>query len=109
MKPPLEKRTRTKILKALRTRGGYWQVTHGSPVVTRGQPDIIGVYRGRYIAFEVKRDASGKPTELQAYRMKEIRAAGGVATLIYSVDQALAILDRLDELREARRNRRPPA
>lgn len=101
-KPPLEKKTRTKIVKALRSRGGYWQITHGSPVVTRGQPDIIGSYKGRYIAFEVKRDASGKPTALQVQRMEEIRRAGGIARLIYSVEQALALIDRIDELQEAR-------
>lgn len=101
-KPPLEKKIVKKTLDALRKRGGFWNKTHGSPVVTRGLPDIIGVYHGRYTAFEVKRDASGKPSELQLYRMKQIRAAGGIATLIYTSEQALAVLDRLDERREAR-------
>jgi Holliday junction resolvase len=101
-KPPLESRVKKKILERLRQRGGFWYKTHGSPVVTRGLPDIIGCYRGRYIAFEVKRDASGKPTALQQFRMEEIKRAGGIARLIYSADQAVALLDRLDELKEAR-------
>jgi len=105
-KPPLESRIVKKVLEALRARGGFWAKTHGSPVVTRGLPDIIGCYKGRYIAFEVKRDSSGKPTLLQEYRMKEIRAAGGIATLIHSVEQALAVIDRLDELQEARARKR---
>lgn len=105
-KPPLESRIVQKTLKSLRERGGFWAKTHGSPVVTRGLPDIIGVYNGRYIAFEVKRDSTGKPTELQEFRMKEIRTAGGVAVLIYTADQAIAILDRLDELQEARVRKR---
>jgi len=105
-KPPLESRITKKILDALRKRGGFWQKTHGSPLVTRGLPDIIGVYRGRYIAFEVKRDASGKLSELQAFKFKEIREAGGKASRIWTVEQALSVLDRIDELQEARARRR---
>lgn len=101
-KPPLEKRTRTKIVKALNARGGHFEVTHGSPVVNRGRPDIIGCYRGRYIAFEVKRDAAGKPTELQKFTLEKIRRAGGIALLIYSVEQATAVIDRIDERRRQR-------
>lgn len=101
-KPPLESKLVKKILEGLRSRGGEWDKTHGSPMETRGRPDIIGCYHGRYVAFEVKRDAEGKLTDLQAYKIKRIRAAGGVATRIHSVEQAMRILDRLDERREAR-------
>lgn len=71
-------------------------------MVTKGLPDIIGCYRARYVAFEVKRDATKKPTKLQAYRIKEITRAGGVARVISTVEEALRILDRIDELQEAR-------
>lgn len=101
-KPPLESKTRAKIVKALEARGGFWAVIHGSPLQRRGLPDIIGCYHGRYVSFEVKRDATGKPTDLQAHTMKRIRTEGGVSVLIHSVEQALAIIDRLDELQEAR-------
>lgn len=67
-----------------------------------GLPDIIGCYRGRFICFEVKRDEHGRATPLQAFIMKKVRAAGGVATLTYTAEMALAILDRIDELQEAR-------
>lgn len=108
-KPPLERRIVKKILERLRKRGGFWAKTHGSPVVTRGLPDIIGCYRSIYIAFEVKRDPSGKPTTLQAFRISEITQAGGVARVISSVEEAEAVLDRIDAAREARlRDRKPP-
>lgn len=105
-KPPLERRVVKKILEYLRKRGGFWAKTHGNPVVTRGLPDIIGCYKGRYIAFEVKRDPSGKPTPLQAFRLAEIVQAGGMARTISSVDEAKALLDRIDEVQEARLRRR---
>lgn len=105
-KPPLESRVVKAILAALRKRGGFWNKTHGNPLVTRGLPDIIGCYRGRYIALEVKRSPDESPTKLQAYRISEITRAGGVARVISSVEEALALLDRIDERREARRSRR---
>ena len=74
-------------------------------MVTRGLPDIIGCYKGRYTAFEVKRDAAGKPTPLQKFKMEQIRAAGGIATLIYTAEQATNLLDRIDERQEAKLHR----
>ena len=110
-KPPLERYIVKKSLERLRTRGGFWIKVHGSPFQIAGIPDIIGCYKGRFIAIEAKRDAAGKPTLLQAYVMKKIRAAGGVTALIFTADMAEAILDRLDELREARvrKHNSPPS
>lgn len=68
-----------------------------------GIPDIIGCYRGRFIAFEVKRDANGELSRLQIYMIGKIREAGGIASRIWSVEQAHAVLDRIDA------GRRPPA
>lgn len=93
-----------KTLEQLRPRGGVWIKIHGSPMQIGGLPDIIGCYRGRFIALEAKRDATGKPTKLQAYWLGKIKAAGGVTALIYTPEQALAVLDRIDERLEARRS-----
>jgi hypothetical protein len=103
-KPPLEKKTVNDTLKMLRSRGGFWFKVHGSPYQLAGLPDIIGTYHGRFVSFEVKRDAAGKATELQAYTMKRIRTEGGVSVLIHSVEMAEAILNRIDERMEARRS-----
>lgn len=108
-KAPLESKVVKKILEHLRSRGAFATKSYGNPVVTRGLPDIICCYRGRYIALEVKRDPSGKPTELQAFRLAEITRAGGIARVISSVDEAKALLDRIDERQEARaRDREKP-
>lgn len=109
-KPPLERAVVKKTLLQLRARGGFWIKIHGSPFQIAGIPDILGCYRGRFIAFEVKRDASGRPTPLQQHMMEKIRAAGGFATLIFTAEQALDLLDRIDARQEARRRDRqlPP-
>lgn len=100
-KPPLESKVVTKIMTHLKTRGGFWFKVHGSPMQIAGIPDIIGCYRGRFISFEVKRGPGYPPTKLQVYVMGKIKAAGGVAALIWSVPQADAELDRIDGIQEA--------
>jgi Holliday junction resolvase len=100
-KPPLETKVVAKIMVYLKSRGGFWIKIHGSPFQIAGIPDILGCYRGLFVAFEVKRDATGRPTKLQAFQMGKIKAAGGIATLIYTVEQAVAELDRIDEISEA--------
>ncbi len=100
MNPPLERVLVKKTLERLRTRGGFWVKIHGSPLQIAGLPDIIGCYRGRFVGLEAKREG-GKPTRLQLYTMGKIREAGGMTSLIYSVKDAMDILDRIDELQEA--------
>jgi Holliday junction resolvase len=108
-KPPLETKVVKAILEFLNSRGGFWMKIHGSPFQVAGIPDIIGCYRGRFIAFEVKRSAEERPTKLQVYQMKKITQAGGVARVIFTVDQAEALINRINELQEARaRDRNSP-
>lgn len=101
-KPPLESKVVKHILEQLRPRGGFWIKIHGSPFQIAGIPDILGCYEGRFIAFEVKRDSMGRPTKLQVFQMNQIRRAGGVARLIWTAEQALELLDRIDERRRPR-------
>jgi hypothetical protein len=101
-KPPLESTVVKNILIYLRARGGFWVKIHGSPFQVAGIPDILGCYQGRFCAFEVKRDITGRPSPLQRYTMKKIRAAGGVAALIHSVDGAQRVLDRVESSRRPR-------
>ena len=45
------------ILRALRKRGGWWVKYHAGPrYSTGGVPDILGAYRGLFVAMEVKTD-----------------------------------------------------
>lgn len=109
MKPPLERAIVKKALMKLRARGGFWIKIHGSPFQLAGIPDIIGCYRGRFIAFEVKREAGMVPTRIQMYQLKKITQAGGFARVIFTAEQALGWLDRIDAAQEARlRNRQSP-
>jgi hypothetical protein len=107
--PPLESKIVKATLIQLRSRGGWWFKVHGSPMQIAGIPDIIGCYHGRFIAFEVKRDATGRPTKLQAYTMQKIKEAGGIVRLIYTPDQALQVLQAVAARIELQKDRRGPS
>lgn len=81
-----------KILKALRKehpKDTWWKI-HVGPFQERGIPDIIGCHHGRFIGFEVK--LPGKEKKLTMYQTRQlhlINEAGGYATTVTSVKEAL--------------------
>lgn len=86
-----ERALRVRVVKALKREGYvvYSQVTGFGGLV--GRPDLVVCARGRFIALELKRPG-GRVTPLQAQRLKEVRAAGGVAAVVYSVEDALTAI-----------------
>jgi uncharacterized protein Veg len=88
-----------KIRKKLKTEFGkdLWIFkTHGGADQIRGLPDLIGVYHSYFIAMEVKKPG-GQATDLQAFTMQQIRNAGGYASVIHSVEEALDFLGTVPE------------
>ena len=65
--------------------------THGGMYGTAGIPDIIACIDGRFYAFEVKQP-SGRLTRLQEVTLEKIRAAGGVAVKVTSVEEVKAAI-----------------
>lgn len=58
----------------------------------RGVPDIICCYKGKFIAFEVKRDTKCKASNLQDFQMWQIKNSGGSAFVVSSVEEVDSIL-----------------
>ena len=52
----------------------------------RGSPDVIVVYRGKYIGIECK-SSEGKQSESQREFQQRLEDAGGVYLLVRSVDE----------------------
>ena len=93
----LESKLTSNIIKRMRERGAMAEKIHGGPHQSRGLPDIIACYRGHMIGFEVKVPGrEGTMTNLQRSKLRRIRAAGGVAAMIVSVQEADAIMDYID-------------
>src|SRR5690606_6579928 len=85
------------ILRWLRSHGGWWVKFHvAGKYSTAGVPDIIGSYKGRFIAFEVKRPG-GKPTPLQEATHKKMREQGkALVFVVDSLDKVKKLLYTLD-------------
>ena len=54
-------------------------------------PDILLCLNGEFIGLEVKSD-TGRPTKIQLAQMQRIRAAGGTAEIVTSVEDVKDIL-----------------
>lgn len=91
-----EYRLATKISKAVKVRGMWCFKVHGGPMTVAGVPDLVGVYRGLFVAFEVK-TPTGVVSARQRLIMRYIMKAGGIVTVPRSVADALTVLDRIDE------------
>lgn len=90
--PKPESLLRSRIKAALeRERPGKWLVTHGSAMQEAGIPDLVGCYRGRFCGLEVKMPGKGTTT-LQRHTLDAILAAGGIAGVVTSVEEALDLV-----------------
>lgn len=84
---------------AIRAAGGYVIKTHGDGK-RAGLPDLIGCYRGRFFAIEVKAPGKeGTLTKRQAAELERIRRRGGIAFVGTSSAQVMGVLE--DEVRAA--------
>jgi penicillin-binding protein-related factor A (putative recombinase) len=68
----------------------YFKVA-GGPLQRSGIPDIIGVYKGKFFAIEVKRPGL-KPTPKQMAELKAIEQAGGIAIVAYDPEWVIEAL-----------------
>lgn len=72
----------------------HWK-EHGGVYGTAGIPDIIVCYKGKFIGLECK--AKGrKPTVLQQITINKINRAGGIAKVVYSLEEVKELLKNLD-------------
>lgn len=65
--------------------GAYRFKVHGSVYMRAGIPDIIVCLKGRFIGIETK-DGNNTPSELQKAHIRQIKKAGGIGFVAYSVE-----------------------
>lgn len=58
---------------------------HGGMYGTAGIPDVICCLHGKFLAFEAKVPGN-KPTKLQESTIRRINESGGVARVVYTLD-----------------------
>ena len=62
----------------------------------RGVSDILGVYRGRFMALEVKSE-KGKLTTEQMLFFQDVQANGGYPALVRCTEDVEAVIKRIDQ------------
>lgn len=90
-----EARLGHKIKDAVEARGAFVFKVHGSGMMQAGLPDLIVCYKGRYIGLEVKMPGNSA-SKVQQLIHGRIHAAGGLAVVVYNVDEALSVLSEID-------------
>lgn len=69
----------------------------GGASTAKGTSDLLVCYRGQFLALEVKRpDGTYGLTKPQAMRLAAVRKAGGVGTVVTSIEDVIALLLDLD-------------
>lgn len=93
MKMLKESQVQKEICDYLDTLKNCWYFkSHGNRYQKTGLPDLIGVYNGRFFGIEVKRPG-GLPTDIQLFRLEQIKKAGGLGGVADSLVKAKAILE----------------
>lgn len=89
-----------KIMNHLKSRPYCWAFkTHGGIMQAAGIPDVIACFKGRFVGLEVKRPGN-KPTLLQKVTLDLINKAGGTGAVVYSLEDAIRILEKIDNKEE---------
>lgn len=90
----VETKIQDDIIKYLRGLGAHVENVGGGASTAKGSPDLRVCYRGRYVAFEVKRPDEDyeEPRKVQSIRIKQIRKAGGVAEVVTTIADVKRVL-----------------
>lgn len=92
-----EKTIENRIKKYLKDRKIYHFKNHGNIYTEKGRPDIVGCYRGRFFAIEVKREKGGVISEAQKVHETKIKNNDGYFTYANSLDNVLFLLSTIDK------------
>lgn len=86
------------IEKTVHQRGGWIFKTHGTGAGRRGIPDLVGSYRGRALALEVKQPGRvSTTTRLQRHELDRASKAGAAAQVVTTTHEVGRILDEIDK------------
>lgn len=94
-----EERFRVRVLQQLRARGGEWITYPRTRFAAAGISDVLGCYRGRFVALELKRpngEGHYGATRTQEAFIARVRAAGGYAIVASTWEAIEALLLSID-------------
>ena len=68
-----------RVLRELQQLGGWWVKVQ--QITISGTPDILGCYKGHFVALELKSE-EGVISRLQNYNLRKIESSGGYAASV---------------------------
>ena len=80
------------VMRYLKRKGGLWEKNKDVAGKTSGRPDIVGCYRGRYVAIELKRPGA-KPRKIQKAYLRLIELAGGITIVASEIEPIAEVLE----------------
>ena len=90
-----EQQIQNKIIKYLKTISYVVKIISATKA---GVLDVIVCYKGRFIAFEVKTpDTKDDTSDLQEYNIREIVKNGGLAFVVWEMNQVKEIIKGLEK------------
>ena len=90
-----EQQIQNKIIKYLKTISYVVKIISATK---SGIPDLLVLYKGKFIAFEVKTpDTKDDTSDLQEYNINEIVKNGGLAFVVWELNQVKEIIKGLEE------------
>lgn len=100
---PSEKQITDNIRKYLSIKNiWHWKQWQGPMSQPRGVADIIGIYRGRMLAIEVKKPG-GILSDFQQRFLENVNKRGGIGFVAFSVDDVIRVIDGIEKLIEEKR------
>lgn len=86
---------KTQMRKYLTKNGIYWVSIQNGFGAKPGDPDLVICLDGQFVGLEVKTQ-TGRQSDIQKQREKEIRMSGGWYFLVRSLDDLKAVLSLKD-------------
>lgn len=84
-----------RIQRLIEKKGGYVFKNHGDMTTEPGRPDIVACYKGYFLAIEAKVDGN-TPSAAQGIHCRNIWKAGGIACVVWTINEAEYVLDYID-------------
>lgn len=81
-----EQKVQKSITNYLDSLGAYYLKVHGSAFQPSGTPDLLACVNGKFVGIEVKKPKGGITSELQKFKIKQIKNAGGHAFVANGLD-----------------------
>jgi hypothetical protein len=95
---PRESALQAAVIEYLRGRDTYVYNAGGSASSAKGTADLLVCYRGRFVHLELKRpEGSYCETTVQQIRRRQVKNAGGVGTVVTSIEDVVVVLRQIDE------------